>query len=137
MSSGTTAIHAALAALDIGPGDEVIVPAHTFIASATPVLHQGATPVFGDIDERTYCLSPESVGRRIRERTRAIIAVHLNGHPAEMETLLALAEPRGIAVIEDAAQAHGALYKARKAGTIARLGCFSFWEDKILTPGGG
>ena len=135
-SSGTTAIHAALIALDVGPGDEVIVPAHTFIASATPVLHQGATPVFGDIDERTYCLSPESVARRITERTRAIIAVHLNGHPAEMETLLALAEPRGIAVIEDAAQAHGALYKARKAGTIGTVGCFSFWEDKIITTGG-
>ena len=84
------------------------MPAHTFIASATPVLHQGATPVFADIDERTYCISPESVAERITERTKAIIAVHLNGHPADMDALLALAEPRGIAVIEDAAQAHGA-----------------------------
>jgi perosamine synthetase len=136
MSSGTTAIHAALIALGVGPGDEVIVPAHTFIASATPVLHQGATPVFADIDERTYCISPESVAERISERTKAIMAVHLNGHPADMDALLALAEPRGIAVIEDAAQAHGANYSGRKVGTIGALGCFSFWEDKIITTGG-
>ena len=115
-SSGTAAIHTLLAALDIGPGDEVIVPAYTFIASATPTLHQRATPVFADVDERTFCLSPESVAERITERTKAIIAVHLNGHPADMEALLALAEPRGIAVIEDAAQAHGGMYRGRKSG---------------------
>ncbi len=149
-NNGTTAIHTALAALDIGPGDEVIVPAHTFIASATPVLHQRATPVFADIDERTYCISPESVAERITPRTKAIIAVHLNGHPADMGALLGLAEPRGIAVIEDAAQAHGAMWREqgtgnlelgtgnmwRKVGTIGRAGCFSFWEDKIMTTGG-
>jgi perosamine synthetase len=135
-SSGTTAIHAALIALDVGPEDEVIVPAHTFIASATPVLHQGATPVFADIDERTYCLSPESVAGQITDQTKAIIAVHLNGHPANMDALLGLAEARGIAVIEDAAQAHGAKYNGRIVGTIGRVGCFSFWEDKIITTGG-
>ena len=135
-SSGTTAIHTVLAALDIGPGDEVIVPAHTFIASATPILHERATPVFADVDERTFCLSPDSVAQRITARTRAIIAVHLNGHPAELDELFALAEPRGIVVIEDAAQAHGALYRGRKVGTIGRAGCFSFWEDKIITTGG-
>src|SRR3990170_6168912 len=135
-SSGTTAIHTAFAALGIGPDDEVIVPAHTFIASATPVLHQRAAPVFADVDPQTYCLSPDSVAERITARTRAIVAVHLNGHPADMDALLALAKPRGIAVIEDAAQAHGAEYKGRKAGTIGTLGCFSFWEDKIMTTGG-
>jgi perosamine synthetase len=135
-SSGTAAIHTALAALDVGPGDEVIVPAHTFIASATPVLHQRATPVFADVDERTFCLSPENVAKRITERTKAIIAVHLNGHPADMDALLTLAEPRGITLIEDAAQAHGAQYKGRKVGTIGPAGCFSFWEDKIITTGG-
>ena len=145
-NNGTTAIHTALAALDIGPGDEVIVPAHTFIASATPVLHQRATPVFADINERTYCISPESVAERITERTKAIIAVHLNGHPADMDAIAALAESRGIVVIEDAAQAHGALWRAigkgksetgwRKVGTIGRMACFSFWEDKIMTTGG-
>jgi len=135
-SSGTTAIHTALAALDIGPDDEVIVPAHTFIASATPVLHQRAVPVFADVDPQTYCLSPESVAERITPKTKAIIAVHLNGHPADLDALLALAEPRGIAVIEDCAQAHGALYKGRKVGIMGRVGCFSFWEDKIITTGG-
>jgi perosamine synthetase len=146
MSSGTTAIHAALIALGVGPGDEVIVPAHTFIASATPVLHQGATPVFADIDDRTYCISMESVAERITGRTKAIIAVHLNGHPADMDALLSLARPPGIAVIEDAAQAHGAMVggagsnkqgaAGRKVGTIGQVGCFSFWEDKIITTGG-
>jgi len=136
VSSGTAAIHAALAALEIGPGDEVVVPAHTFIASATPILHQGATPVFADVDPRTFCLAPEDVERKITPRTKAVIAVHLNGHPAEMDSLLALTEARGIALIEDAAQAHGALYKGKKVGTMGRLGCFSFWEDKILTTGG-
>src|SRR3990172_8178918 len=135
-SSGTTAIHTALAALDIGPGDEVIVPAHTFIASATPVLHQRAVPVFADADPDTYCLSPESAAERITARTKAIVAVHLNGHPADLDALVALAEARGIAVIEDCAQAHGALYKGRKVGSLGRVGCFSFWEDKIMTTGG-
>lgn len=136
VSSGTAAIQAALAALDIGPGDEVIVPAHTFIASATPVLHQGATPVFADVDPRTFCLTPDDVERKMTPRTRAVIAVHLNGHLADMDSLLALTQARGIALIEDAAQAHGALYKDRKAGTMGRMGCFSFWEDKIITTGG-
>jgi perosamine synthetase len=135
-SSGTTAIHSLLAALGVGPGDEVIVPAHTFIASASPVLHQRATPVFADVDPHTFCISPESVAERISPRTKAIIAVHLNGHPADMDALLALAEPKGVALVEDAAQAHGATYKGRKVGTIGRAGCFSFWEDKIITTGG-
>src|SRR3990170_1386638 len=135
-SSGTTAIHTALAALGIGPGDEVIVPAHTFIASATPVLHQRAVPVFADVDPDTYCLSPESVAERISPKTKAIVAVHLNGHPADLDALLALAEPQGITVVEDCAQAHGALYKGRKVGSLGRVGCFSFWEDKIITTGG-
>ncbi len=135
-SSGTTAIHTALIGLGVGPGDEVIVPAHTFIASATPVLHQGATPVFADVDERTFCISPDSVRERITERTKAIIAVHLNGHPTDLDALIEIAQPRAIAVIEDAAQAHGAKYKGRKVGTIGEAGCFSFWEDKIITTGG-
>ncbi len=135
-SSGTAAIHVALGALGIGPGDEVIVPAHTFIASATPVLQQRATPVFADVDEQTFCISPESVAERLTERTKAIIAVHLNGHPADMDSLLEVGSARGVAVVEDAAQAHGALYKGRKVGTIGVGGCFSFWEDKIMTTGG-
>ncbi|MEX0682200.1 MAG: DegT/DnrJ/EryC1/StrS family aminotransferase [Dehalococcoidia bacterium] len=135
-SSGTTAIHTTLAALGIGSGDEVIVPAHTFIASATPVLHQGATPVFADVDERTFCLDPNSVRERVTERTKAIIAVHLNGHPADMDALMTIALPRRLSVIEDAAQAPGAEYVGKRVGTIGVAGCFSFWEDKIITTGG-
>ncbi len=135
-SSGTTAIHVALAAIGVRPGDEVIVPAHTFIASATPILHQGARPVFADVDEDTFCLSAESVAERLTERTKAIVVVHLNGHPADMDALLEIADARGVAVVEDAAQAPGALYKGRKVGTIGVAGCFSFWEDKIITTGG-
>lgn len=135
-SSGTTAIHTALIALGIGEGDEVIVPAHTFIASATPVLHQRATPIFADVDEQTFCIDPESVRERITDKTKAIIAVHLNGHPADLDALIEIAKPRGIVLIEDAAQAHGAKYKGRTVGTIGDAGCFSFWEDKIITTGG-
>ena len=135
-SSGTTAIHAVLVALDIGPGDEVIVPAHSFIASATPVLHQGAKPVFVDVDDRTFCLDPESVRQRITDQTKAIIAVHLNGHPADMDALMEIANERGIPIVEDAAQAHGAEHHGRMAGTMGVAGCFSFWEDKIMTTGG-
>jgi perosamine synthetase len=135
-SSGTTAIHVALAALDVGEGDEVIVPAHTFIASATPVLHQRAKPIFADVDERTFCLDPESMRERMTDRTKAIIAVHLNGHPADMGSIMEIAGERGIPVVEDAAQAHGAKYTGTLVGTIGVLGCFSFWEDKIITTGG-
>src|SRR5207245_868317 len=92
--------------------------------------------VFADVDERTFCISPDSVRERITERTKAIIAVHLNGHPAHLDALIQIAQPRGIAVIEDGAQAHGAMYKGRKIGTIGQVGCFSFWEDKIITTGG-
>ena len=135
-SSGTTAIHLALAAIDLGPGDEVIVPAHTFIASATPVMHQRATPVIVDVDTDTFNLLPAAVEAAITPRTKAIIAVHLNGHPAPMDELSALAERHGLVLIEDAAQAHGALYKGRKVGTIGRMGCFSFWQDKVITSAG-
>lgn len=135
-SSGTTAIHTALIALGIGPGDDVIVPAHTFIASATPVMHQRAVPVFADVDDSTFCIDPESVRERLTERTKAIVAVHLNGHPADLDPLLQIASERGIPLIEDAAQALGALYKNQVAGMIGTAGCFSFWEDKIITTGG-
>jgi len=135
-SSGTTAIHLALAAADVGPGDEVIVPAHTFIASATPVMHQRATPIFADVDADTFNLLPSAVEAAVTPRTKAIIVVHLNGHPAPMDELAAVAERHRVALIEDAAQAHGALYQGRKVGTIGRMGCFSFWEDKIITSGG-
>lgn len=135
-SSGTSAIHIALAAAGIGPGDEVIVPTHTFIGTVTPVLHQNAIPVFTDIDLDTFNIEPESIEEVITKKTKAIIPVHLNGHPAEMDGIMKIAKEHGLIVIEDACQAHGAEYKGRKVGTIGGLGCFSFWEDKIITTGG-
>ncbi len=135
-SSGTTAIHLALAAAGVRAGDQVIVPSHTFIASATPILHQGAIPVFADVDPDAFTLTRETIEPVLTPEAKAVIAVHLNGHPAPMDEILALAEDQSVTVIEDAAQAHGALYRGRKVGTLARLGCFSFWEDKIMTSGG-
>ena len=136
INSGTAALHTALAALQIAPGDEVLVPSHTFIGSASPVVHQGATPVFVDVDERSFCLTPESIRRSITPHTRAIIAVHLNGVAAPLDEIGAIAEGHGIAVIEDVAQAIGATYHGRILGSIGALAAFSFWEDKIITTGG-
>jgi perosamine synthetase len=136
VNSGTAALHTALAALDIGAGDEVLVPSHTFIGSASPVVHQGATPVFVDVDDQTYCLSPESVRRSLTGRTRAIIAVHLNGAAAPLDEIVAIAEDRGLPVIEDVAQAIGGTYRGRPLGSIGNVSAFSFWEGKIITTGG-
>ena len=135
-NSGTAAIHMALAAAGVQPGDEVIVPTHTFIGSASPILHQGAVPVFADVELDTFNVSRETIEARLTPRTKAIIVVHINGHPADMDDILALAQERNLVVIEDAAQAHGALYNGRIVGTMGRMGCFSFWEDKIITTGG-
>jgi perosamine synthetase len=133
VSSGTAALHVALAALGIGPGDEVINTPHCFIGTATPVVHSGAVPVFADIDPRTYNLNPQTIESRITPRTKAIIPVHLNGCPAEMNGTLEIARQHDLFVIEDAAQAHGAEYRGQMVGTIGDIGCFSFWEDKIVT----
>jgi len=101
-----------------------------------PVLHQNAIPVFADVDLDTFNIKPESIRKVITDRTKAIIPVHLNGHPAEMDEIMKIAKEHNLLVIEDACQAHGAEYKGRKVGTIGNLGCFSFWEDKIITTGG-
>jgi perosamine synthetase len=136
VNSGTAAVHTALAALDIGAGDEVVVPSHTFIGSASPIVHQGAIPVFADVDDQTYCLCPESLNRAISPRTKAIVAVHLNGASAPMDEISAIAAARGIPVIEDVAQAIGGSYRGRPLGSMGELAAFSFWEDKIITTGG-
>jgi perosamine synthetase len=136
LSSGTSAVHLGLVVLGIGPGDEVIVPSHTFVASASPVLYVGARPVFADVEPRHYCLDPADVERRLTARTRAVIAVHLNGHPAELELLQGICDRRGLWLIEDAAQAIGAQYMNRQVGSFGVLSCFSFWHDKIITTGG-
>lgn len=136
VSSGTAAIHVALAALGVGPGDDVIHTAHCFIGTATPTLHAGAVPIFADIDERTFNLDPASVEEKITPYTRAIVPVHLNGLPADMDPILRIAREHNLAVVEDAAQAHGAQYGRRWAGTLGAFGCFSFWEDKLITTAG-
>ena len=136
-NSGTSALHIALAAAGVGPGDEVIVPALSFIATAQAVLHQGAVPVFADIDARTYNLDPADAAVRITSRTRALVAVHLHGLPAEMEALNALADRAGLTVIEDAAQAHGALYRGRSVGTLGNMAAFSLNSTKNLPAGEG
>jgi perosamine synthetase len=136
VNSGTAAIHVALGALGIGPGDDVINTPHCFIGTATPVVHAGAVPVFADIDPRTFNMDPATIESRITPYTKAIIPVHLNGLPADMEAILEIARRRQLSVIEDAAQAHGAVYQGRLAGAMGDIGCFSFWEDKLITTAG-
>lgn len=136
-ANGTVALELALRAAGIGPGDEVVVPAYTFIATASAVLHLGATPVFADIDPATYTLDLESAAGVLSTRTRAIIPVHLAGAPADMDAVARVAGRRDIAVIEDAAQATGAEWRGRRVGAIGDLGTFSFQSTKVLTAGEG
>ena len=132
VASGTDALILALRALDIGPGDEVILPAYTFFATAGAVLNVGATPVLVDIDPQTYCLDIGQVQKNITEATRAIIPVHLYGHPADMSPLLEIAREQSIPVIEDNAQAFGAVYNGRKTASFGDLACLSFFPTKNL-----
>ncbi len=135
--SGTAALHMALAATGVGPGDEVITSAFTFLASASCALHQNAIPVFVDIDPRTYCMDPGLLEAAITERTRAIIPVHIQGLPADLDPILKIARRHGLRVIEDACQAHGAVYKGRKVGTFGDVGTFSLNNYKNLCGGEG
>lgn len=135
-SSGTAAIHAALGALDLEPGDEVITTPITDAGTIIPILYQLAVPVFADVDD-TYNLDPKSVEDHITDRTRVIIAVHLFGNACNMDAIMAIAQPRGIAVIEDASQAHLTAYRGRWCGTIGDIGAFSFQQSKHLTTGDG
>jgi dTDP-4-amino-4,6-dideoxygalactose transaminase len=132
ISNGTEALHLALVALSIGPGDEVITVANTYVATAFAISYVGATPIFVDIDPVTYNIDPSKVEEKITDRTRAIIPVHLYGHPVDMDPLLEIAQQYGLKVIEDAAQSHGALYKGRKTGSLGDIGCFSFYPSKNL-----
>lgn len=132
VDSGTAALHLALLALGIGAGDEVITTTHTFVATAEAITLTGARPVFVDIDPRTYNLDPQKVEDAITPRTRALIPVHLYGQPAEMDALLDIARRHNLRVIEDAAQAHGALYRDRQIGSLGDVACFSFYPGKNL-----
>src|ERR1700742_2360889 len=132
VSSGTAALELALRALGIGAGDEVIVPTNSFIATAEAVSAVGATPRLVDVDEETALLDAEIVAAALTPRTKAVIPVHLYGRTVEMDPLLALCEEHGIALVEDACQAHGALYRGRPAGSMGAAGCFSFYPTKNL-----
>src|SRR5438094_10427269 len=132
VGNGTDALLLALKALGIGKGDEVIVPANSFVATAAAVVHAGATPVFVDIDPRTYNIDVNQIENHISPQTKAIIPVHLYGQLADMSPVLELARVYGLKVIEDAAQAHGALYHGRRAGSMGDAACFSFYPGKNL-----
>lgn len=137
VANGTVALAAMYLALGIGPGDEVIVPSLTFISTATSVLHVGATPVFADVDPRTFNLDPADVVARLNARTRAIVPVHYAGQPADMDDLRSIADDAGLALLEDAAEAHGARYRGRPVGGLGRAAMFSFTPTKNITTGEG
>ncbi len=132
VANGTDAIEVSLRALGVGSGDEVVTTPHTAVATVAGIARTGATAVLADIDARSFTLAPEAVERALSPRTRAIVAVHLYGHPAALDALGALAERRGLALIEDCAQAHGAEYAGKRVGSFGRVGCFSFYPTKNL-----
>ncbi|MBI5887862.1 MAG: DegT/DnrJ/EryC1/StrS family aminotransferase [Deltaproteobacteria bacterium] len=136
LANGTVALELALHALGIGPGDEVIVPSRTFIASASCVVMRGATPVMADIDPVSQNLTAETIRPVLSKKTKAVIAVHLSGWPCDMAPIMSLARKHGLKVIEDCAQAHGAEYKGRPVGSLGDIAAFSFCQDKIMTTGG-
>ena len=136
-ANGTVALHLAFAALGIGPGDEVIVPTLTYIASVNAIAYTGARPVFVDSDPGCWNLDPDQIERAITPRTRAIEVVHLYGHPADMDPILEIAARHNLHVVEDAAESHGALYKGRRVGALGTVAAFSFFGNKIITTGEG
>jgi len=136
-SNGTTALHLALVTLGIGRGDEVIVPTFTFVATANAVAYTGATPVFVDSDAETWNLDPSRIEAALTPRTKAILPVHVYGHPVDMDPLLDIARRHNLYVVEDGAEAHGAEYKGRRVGSLGHLACFSFYGNKIITTGEG
>ena len=136
VANGTVALELALHALGIGPGDEVIVPSRTFIASASCAVMRGAKPVVADVDPNSQNLTAETIRPLLTTRTKAIVAVHLAGWPCDMDPIVTLAREQGLKVIEDCAQCHGATYKGRPVGSLGDVGAFSFCQDKIMTTGG-
>lgn len=146
VTNGTHALQLAVACLDLAPGDEVIVPSFTIISCVLAVLENGGTPVLADVDPHTWCLDVEQVEQRITPRTRAIMPVHMYGHPADMDAVVDVAQRYGLAIVEDAAQAHGAEYLCqadgtnptwRRCGSFGKASCFSFYANKLITTGEG
>ncbi len=136
VANGTVALELALHALDVGPGDEVVVPPRTFLATASAVVMRGARPVFTDVDPVSGTITAENIEKVLTPDTRAVIPVHLAGWPCDMDPIMELAEARGLKVIEDCAQAHGARYRGRPVGSLGHAAAFSFCQDKIMTTGG-
>ena len=136
LANGTVALDLALKALNIGAGDEVVVTSRTFLASASSIVTAGAVPVFADVDADSQNVTADTIRAVLTERTKAVICVHLAGWPCDMDPIMDLARERGLYVIEDCAQAHGARYKGRAVGSIGDVGCWSFCQDKIMTTGG-
>src|SRR5262249_24761677 len=137
VANGTVALHLAIALLGLQPGDEVIMPTFTIISCALPVVLAGAVPVLVDSEPRTWTMDVEQVAARITPRTRAIMPVHIYGHPADMKPMQDLADRHRLAIIEDAAEAHGALYRGRRCGSFGTVSCFSFYANKLVTTGEG
>jgi perosamine synthetase len=137
VSNGTVAIHLALLALGIGPGDEVIVPDLTFAATVNTVLHAGATPVIVDVEESSWCIDPVMIEKAITAKTKAIIPVHVYGQPCDMDAIMVIARKHNLKVIEDCAEAHGAKYKGKTVGSFGDIACYSFFANKIITTGEG
>jgi len=138
VNSRTDAIYLALKSVGVGEGDQVIVPAHTFFASASPILELGAEPVFVDVDPLTYTIDVDHLGRAAErsEDAEAIVPVHLYGHPADMDQIRRIARRHDLAVVEDSCQAHGATYEGQPTGSLGDVGCFSFYPSKNMTVGG-
>ena len=136
MSNGTVALDAALKALEIGKGDEVVVTSRTFVASVSSIVNVGARPVFADVDLSSQNITPETIRSVITDKTKAIVCVHLAGWPCDMDEIMAIANEHDLYVVEDCAQAHGAKYKGKSVGSIGHVGCWSFCQDKIMTTGG-
>ncbi len=136
LANGTLALDAALKALNVGPGDEVVVTPRTFIASISCVVNAGAVPIFADVEADSGNISARTIAAVLSTRTKAVVCVHLAGWPCDMDPIMALAAERGLKVIEDCAQAHGARYKGRSVGSIGHVGAWSFCQDKIMTTGG-
>jgi perosamine synthetase len=136
-SSGTTALHLALVALGIGKGNKVLVPSLTFVSVANAVIYTGAEPVFVDSHPEYWCINPSKIEERIDGQTKAIIPVHLYGHPCDMDEIMRIAEDHRLCIIEDCAEAHGAEYKGKKVGSYGIISCFSFYGNKIITTGEG
>jgi len=137
VSSGTEAIRLGLLALGVGPNSEVIVPAFSFVATATAVMMTGATPVIVDVEEATFCMDPAKAAAAVSRKTKAVMPVHLYGHPADIGPLSDLCEDRNLSLVEDACQAHGARYRTRRVGSIGEVGTFSFYPTKNMTTGEG